>query len=149
MSPKKSPHLFSLKTMTPAEKWSKFPTQLILCIVNQTHSYLKRISGEGFLRFSGMGVGSFGRLRNFRVVMVLTSIESVYEINKDFEMLRGLLSISQIITWNANISDEITSTKQYVVIKIWSPIFFQFKVECVPTVKGNKYTYDTLILCKL
>ena len=40
-------------------------------------SAVKRISGEGFLRFSGMGVGSFGLLRNFLVVIVLTSMESI------------------------------------------------------------------------
>ncbi len=34
------------------------------------------ISGEGFLRFSGIGVGSLGRRRSFRVMTGLISIES-------------------------------------------------------------------------
>ena len=36
----------------------------------------KRISGEGLRRFSGSGVGSFGRLLSFLVVTGLTSMES-------------------------------------------------------------------------
>lgn len=37
----------------------------------------KWISGAGFLLLSGMGTGSFGRLRSFLVMMGFTSIESV------------------------------------------------------------------------
>lgn len=38
---------------------------------------MQRISGAGFRLLSGMGTGSFGRLRNFLVMMGFTSIESV------------------------------------------------------------------------
>lgn len=42
-----------------------------------TQAWYKWISGAGFLLLSGMGTGSFGRLRNFLVMMGFTSIESV------------------------------------------------------------------------
>jgi len=37
---------------------------------------MKRISGDGFLRFSGIGRGSFGLRRSFLVITAFTSIES-------------------------------------------------------------------------
>ena len=38
---------------------------------------ISRISGEGFLLFSGRGIGSFGLRRNFLVVTGLISMASV------------------------------------------------------------------------
>lgn len=40
------------------------------------------ISGAGFLLLSGMGTGSFGRLRNFLVMMGFTSMESVARMER-------------------------------------------------------------------
>ena len=39
-------------------------------------SYLKRIAGEGFLLFSGRGIGSFGLLLSFLVIVGFTSMKS-------------------------------------------------------------------------
>ena len=42
-----------------------------MCLYNTS-----RILGDVFRRFSGIGIGSLGRRRNFRVVAGFTSIES-------------------------------------------------------------------------
>lgn len=47
----------------------------------------ERISGEGFLRFSGSGRGSFGRRRNLRVITGFTSIESEEEKKKNHMLI--------------------------------------------------------------
>lgn len=48
---------------------------------SQSDTVFKRISGAGFLRLSGIGTGSLGRLLSFRVIIGFTSIESMYERN--------------------------------------------------------------------
>lgn len=45
--------------------------------------FMWRISGAGFLRLSGIGTGSLGRRRSFRVMIGFTSIESTHERNDD------------------------------------------------------------------
>lgn len=47
-----------------------------------------RVSGAGFLRLSGIGTGSLGRLLSFRVMMGFTSIESVFERKKNYPRLK-------------------------------------------------------------
>lgn len=52
--------------------------------------FMGRISGAGFLRLSGIGTGSLGRLLSFLVMMGFTSIESVNDRKQDAIILLSL-----------------------------------------------------------
>ncbi len=80
------------------KKQNKTKHLVFLFTFMQLSASVKRISGEGFLLFSGMGVGSFGLLRNLRVVIVFTSMESAHNTKVHHRNDRESATYMQMVT---------------------------------------------------